>query len=188
MGCSSGNSEEENILEFLNKKKDIISNHISNNTKLNSDEIQLVSKMDIEILEFITKKIDIYNNLAKTTDDKDIIKKLDYYNGMQKEFDKLNVQWEGLLGYKEKLLKYEKEEKEFVRQRLANDKPRKSIFAGEEEVEVEEEIKSKDYYCNSPFFEGNPKKVGENKDIFDSMINSEVDEDENLKQKYPYVF
>ena len=188
MGCSSDNLEEHNIIEYIKKKNEIINNHISNTTKLNSEEIQLVSKMDIDILEFITKKINLYEKLFKQTNTKNFQTKLEYYYGMKKEFDNLNWKWDILLGYNDKLIKYEKERIEFVKQKLANDKPRKSIFAGEEEVEIEEEIKSKDYYCNSPFFEENPKKVGDNKDKFHSMIESEINEDDILKEKYSYVF
>ena len=94
-----------------------------------------------------------------------------------------------MLGYHEEVKKMEKEKEEVIKEKIEKKQIRTDIFAKEEEEEEEEEeeSKSKDYYCNCPFFEENPKKVGENRDKFHSLIHSDNDE-EDMKNKYPFDF
>ena len=118
--------------------------------------------------------------------------KLDYYTQKKEEFEKLNLQWEELLGFHEEIKKMEKEKEQVIKEKIKNDKFRKDVFAdskeSEEEEEEEEELESKDYYYNAPFYEENPKMVGAKKDKFDSLIQSEKNEEDIMKDKYPFDF
>ena len=198
MGCTNDKYEppkENKINKYLKTKKKIIDNHITNATTPTANEIQLISKMDIDIFEFVTRNISLYQDKIKKTRNKDTLKrlqkKLDYYNKIKEEYDKLNGQWEELLGYREEVKKMEKEKEEIIKETINKNHFRKGAYAEseeEEEEEEEEEIESKDFYCNGPFYEENPKKVGDKKDKFDSLIQSEKNEEDIMKERYPFDF
>ena len=196
MGCLSDKYEppkENKINSYLKKKQTIVDNHMQNSTLPTSEEIQLVSKMDIDIFEFLTRNINFYEDTIKKTEKGNALlrlkTKLEYYKKKKEEFENINKQWDALLGYHEEVKKMEKEKEEVIKEKIEKKQIRTDIFAKEEEEEEEEEeeSKSKDYYCNCPFFEENPKKVGENRDKFHSLIHSDNDE-EDMKNKYPFDF
>ena len=200
MGCSNDKYEppkENKINKYLKTKQKIINNHLTNATQPTSDEIQSISKMDLDIFEFLTRNISELENKIERTFKRNPLKrlktKLEYYTKKKEEFEKLNWQWEELLGFHEEIKKMEKEKEEVIKEKIQNNKLRKDIFAEskeseEEEEEEEEEIESKDYYYNTPFYEENPKKVGEKKDKFDSLIQSEKNEEDIMKERYPFDF
>ena len=198
MGCLNDKYEppkENKINSYLKTKQKIINNHIEKSSLPTSEEIQLISKMDIDIFEFLTRNINLYEDKISKTKKRNVLKrlntKLDYYNKKKEIFDKLNWQWEELLGYHEQVKKMENERDEVIKEKIEKNKIRKDVFDSgeeEEEEEEEEEIDSKDYYCNQPFFEENPKMVGENKDKFHSLIQSEKNEEDIMKEKYPFDF
>ncbi len=198
MGSSSDKYEppkESKINDFLKKKEKIVNTHSTNNTLPTSEEIQIVSKMDIDIFEFLIGNINSLEEKKEKTKNKDVLKKietkLEFYMKKKEKFDELNRQWNELLGYHEEVKKLEKENEEVIKEKLKNKKHRKSIFEREEpeeEEEEEEEIDSKDFYYRSPFYEENPKMVGKNKDQFDSLLQVEKNEEEIMKEKYPFDF
>jgi len=201
MGCTNDRYEppkENKINMYLKQKKKIINDHIENATSPTTSEIQLISKMDIDISEFLTRNINLYQKKIeknkKPTTLKKLKIKLDYFLKKKEDFDNLNWQWEGLLGYHDNLKKMEEENKENIKENINNNNLRKKIFEEknekneeEEEEEEEEEIDSKDFYCNSPFYEQNPKILG-NEDKFHSFIESIKNEEDIMKEKYPFDF
>ena len=186
---------ERTINDFLAKKEKIINKHLSDSTLPSPDEIQLVTRMDIDIFEFLTKNITSLENQMERTTKKNVIArlkaKLDFYIPKKEKYDELNLKWSELLGYEEEVKKLEKEKEEAIKEKILNNKYRKSIFTANEEEEEEEEVEemeSKDYYYRSPFYEENPKMVGENKDKFDSLLQIDKNEEEIMKEKYPFDF
>ena len=198
MGCTDDKYEppkENKINKYLKQKQKIINNHLTNATQPTSDEIQLVSKMDLDIFEFLTRNISSLEKKIERTFKRNPLRrlqtKLEYYTKKKEEFDNLNWQWDALLGHNEEIKKMEKEKEEVIKEKMKNNKMRKDVFApskdSEEEVEEEEEeMESKDYYYNAPFYEENPKMVGAKKDKFDSYIQSEKNEEEIMKERYPF--
>ena len=194
MGCSSDTQyeppKEFQINDYLKRKEKIITNHITNSSKPTSSEIKLVSKYDIDIFEFLTRNINQTENVLKKVK-KDSVKKknekkLQYFLDLKETFERLNWQWDELLGYNEQEQKYIQENKKFIKENIENNNLRKGIVYIEEEEEEEEESDSNDYYCNAKFYEKNPKKVGENNDIFKSYVESVKDDDENKEIVIPY--
>ena len=194
MGCSSDTQyeppKEFQINDYLKRKEKIITNHITNSSKPILSEIKLVSKYDIDIFEFLTRNINQTENVLKKVK-KDSVKKknekkLQYFLDLKEKFERLNWQWDELLGYNEQEQKYIQENKKFIKENIENNNLRKGIVYIEEEEEEEEESDSNDYYCNAKFYEKNPKKVGENNDIFKSYVESVKDDDENKEIVIPY--
>lgn len=189
MGCSSDNKyeppKEFEINEYLKKKEKLIDKHITNATQPDSQEIKLISKYDIDIFEFVTRNINNTENQlkkAKNERTKKINqKKLDYYLALKDKFERLNWQWEELLGYHEQEKKFLEEKKQFIQENIEKNNLRKGVIDIVEEEEEEEESDSNDYYCNAKFYEKNPKIVGENNDIFKSYVESVKDDDEKSK-------
>ena len=183
MGCSSDTQyeppKEFQINDYLKRKEKIITNHITNSSKPTSSEIKLVSKYDIDIFEFLTRNINQTQNVLKKAKKESVKKKnekkLQYF-----------LEWDELLGYNEQEQKYIQENKKFIKENIENNNLRKGIVYIEEEEEEEEESDSNDYYCNAKFYEKNPKKVGENNDIFKSYVESVKDDDENKEIVIPY--
>ena len=203
MGCTNDRYEppkENKINIYLNQKKKIINAHISNATTPTDSEIQLISKMDIDISEFLTRNINLYQKKIDKYKNPVTLKKLkiklDYFLSKKKNFDNLNWQWEGLLGYHDDLKNLEEENKEKIKENIINNNLRNNIFEKkkekheeeeEEEEDDEDEIDSKDFYCNSPFYEQNPNIFG-NEDKFHSYIESIKNEEDIIKEKYPFDF
>ena len=194
MGCSSDTQyeppKEFQINDYLKRKEKIITNHITNSSKPTSSEIKLVSKYDIDIFEFLTRNINQTENVLKKVK-KDSVKKknekkLQYFLDLKEKFERLNWQWDELLGYHEQEQKYIQENKKFIKENIENNNLRRGVVYIEEEEEEEEESDSNDYYCNAKFYEKNPKKVGENNDIFKSYVESVKDDDENKEIVIPY--
>ena len=194
MGCSSDTQyeppKEFQINDYLKRKEKIITNHITNSSKPTSSEIKLVSKYDIDIFEFLTRNINQTENILKKAK-KDSVKKknekkLQYFLDLKEKFERLNWQWDELLGYHEQEQKYIQENKKFIKENIENNNLRRGVVYIEEEEEEEEESDSNDYYCNAKFYEKNPKKVGENNDIFKSYVESVKDDDENKEIVIPY--
>ena len=189
MGCSSDNKyeppKEFEINDYLKKKEKLIDKHITNATQPDSQEIKLISKYDIDIFEFVTRNINNTENQlkkAKNERTKKINqKKLDYYLALKDKFERLNWQWEELLGYHEQEKKFLEEKKQFIQENIEKNNLRKGVIDIVEEEEEEEESDSNDYYCNAKFYEKNPKIVGENNDIFKSYVESVKDDDEKSK-------
>ena len=175
MGCSGDSKyeppKEFEINDYLKKKEKIINEHIANSTQPNSSEIKLISKYDIDIYEFLAKKHSQ--------------KKFDYFSGLKDKFEILNYQWDELLGYREQEKKYIEENKEFVKENIEKNNLREGVVYVEEEEE-EDELDSKDYYCNAKFYEKNPKIVGENNDVFKSYVESVKDDDDENDIVIPY--
>ena len=150
----------------------------------------MVSKYDIDIFEFLTRNINQTEKVLKKAKKDKVIKnnekKLKYFLDLKDKFERLNWQWEELLGYHEQEKKYIQENKQFIKENIENNNLRKGIVYIEEEEEEEEESDSNDYYCNAKFYEKNPKKVGENNDIFRSYIESVKDDDEEKEIVIPY--
>ena len=194
MGCSSDTQyeppKEFQINDYLKRKEKIITNHITNSSKPTSSEIKLVSKYDIDIFEFLTRNINQTENVLKKAKKESVKKKnekkLQYFLDLKETFERLNWQWDELLGYNEQEQKYIQENKKFIKENIENNNLRKGIVYIEEEEEEEEESDSNDYYCNAKFYEKNPKKVGENNDIFKSYVESVKDDDENKEIVIPY--
>ena len=194
MGCSSDTQyeppKEFQINDYLKRKEKIITNHIKNSSKPTSSEIKLVSKYDIDIFEFLTRNINQTQNVLKKAKKESVKKKnekkLQYFLDLKETFERLNWQWDELLGYNEQEQKYIQENKKFIKENIENNNLRKGIVYIEEEEEEEEESDSNDYYCNAKFYEKNPKKVGENNDIFKSYVESVKDDDENKEIVIPY--
>ena len=194
MGCSSDTQyeppKEFQINDYLKRKEKIITNHITNSSKPTSSEIKLVSKYDIDIFEFLTRNINQTKNVLKKAKKESVKKKnekkLQYFLDLKETFERLNWQWDELLGYNEQEQKYIQENKKFIKENIENNNLRKGIVYIEEEEEEEEESDSNDYYCNAKFYEKNPKKVGENNDIFKSYVESVKDDDENKEIVIPY--
>ena len=194
MGCSSDTKyeppKEFQINDYLKTKEKIINNHITNSSKPTNSEINLVSKYDIDIFEFLTRNINqtekVLKKAKKDKVKKNNEKKLKYFLDLKDKFERLNWQWEELLGYHEQEKKYIQENKQFIKENIENNNLRKGIVYIEEEEEEEEESDSNDYYCNAKFYEKNPKKVGENNDIFRSYIESVKDDDEEKEIVIPY--
>jgi hypothetical protein len=194
MGCSSDTQyeppKEFQINDYLKRKEKIITNHITNSSKPTSSEIKLVSKYDIDIFEFLTRNINQTQNVLKKAKKESVKKKnekkLQYFLDLKETFERLNWQWDELLGYNEQEQKYIQENKKFIKENIENNNLRKGIVYIEEEEEEEEESDSNDYYCNAKFYEKNPKKVGENNDIFKSYVESVKDDDENKEIVIPY--
>lgn len=189
MGCSSDNKyeppKEFEINDYLKQKEKLIDKHITNATQPDSQEIKLISKYDIDIFEFVTRNINNTENQlkkAKNERTKKINqKKLDYYLALKDKFERLNWQWEELLGYHEQEKKFLEEKKQFIQENIEKNNLRKGVIDIVEEEEEEEESDSNDYYCNAKFYEKNPKIVGENNDIFKSYVESVKDDDEKSK-------
>ena len=181
--------KEYQINEYLTKKQKIIDNHIANGTQPTSTEIKLVSKYDIDIFEFLTRNIDNCENQIKKTKTEKIKKraesKLAYYKDLKDQFERLNWQWEELLGYHEQEKQFIAENKQFIKENIDKNKLREGVVFVEEEEE-EEESDSNDYYCNNKFFEKNPKMVGENNDIFKSYVESVKDDEKSKEIEIPY--
>ena len=196
MGCSKDKyfepPKENKINDYLKKKEKIINKHLANATLPTSDEIQLISKIDIEIFEFLERNIKSYEEKMMKTRKKYILKeKLEYYKKKKEEYDGLNFQWDELLGYQEEVKKMEKEKEEVIQSQIKHNYRRKIYEEKEEQIEEEEEeenYESKDLYYNSPFFEQNPKMIGEDKENFHSLIHSEKNEEDLMKEKYPFMF
>ena len=203
MGCTNDRYEppkENKINIYLKQKKKIINEHIANATTPTTSEIQLISKMDIDISEFLTRNINLYQKkiekYKKPATLKKLKIKLDYYLAKKKDFDNLNWQWEGLLGYHDDIKRLEEENKEKIKENINKNNLRNNIFEKikekneeeeEEEDDEEDEIDSKDCYCNSPFYEENPNILG-NEDKFHSYIESIKNEEDIMKEKYPFDF
>ena len=172
--------KEYQINEYLTKKQKIIDNHIANGTQPTSTEIKLVSKYDIDIFEFLTRNIDNCENQIKKTKTEKIKKraesKLAHYKDLKDQFERLNWQWEELLGYHEQEKQFIAENKQFIKENIDKNKLREGVVFVEEEEE-EEESDSDDYYCNSKFYEKNPNKVGENNDKYKFYTESVKDDD-----------
>ena len=194
MGCSSDTQyeppKEFQINDYLKRKEKIITNHITNSSKPTSSEIKLVSKYDIDIFEFLTRNINQTQNVLKKAKKESVKKKnekkLQYFLELKDKFERLNWQWDELLGYHEQEQKYIQENKKFIKENIENNNLRRGVIYIEEEEEEEEESDSNDYYCNAKFYEKNPKKVGENNDIFKSYVESVKDDDENKEIVIPY--
>ena len=194
MGCSSDTQyeppKEFQINDYLKRKEKIITNHITNSSKPTSSEIKLVSKYDIDIFEFLTRNINQTENILKKAKKESVKKKnekkLQYFLDLKETFERLNWQWDELLGYHEQEQKYIQENKKFIKENIENNNLRRGVIYIEEEEEEEEESDSNDYYCNAKFYEKNPKKVGENNDIFKSYVESVKDDDENKEIVIPY--
>ena len=174
MGCTNDIYEppkENKINIYLKQKKKIINEHIANATTPTTSEIQLISKMDIDISEFLTRNINIYQKKIEKYKNPETLKKLkiklDYFLAKKEDFDNLNLQWEGLLGYHDDLKKLEEENKEKIKENI--------------------KINSKDFYCNSPFYEENPNIFGK-EDKFHSYIESIKNEEDIMNEKYPFDF
>ena len=199
MGCNNDKYEppkESKINEYIKTKKKIINNHIGKGGVPNSEEIQMVSKMDIDIFEFLDRNIKLYEKRVERSMKRNIKKKnekkLEYYKKKKEEYERMKWQWEELLGEHEEIKKMEKEKEEIKERNIKENKVRIGIFAKkedeeeEEKEEEEEELESKDYYCNGPFYEDvKNKKNKENK--FDSFIKSEKNEEDYIKEKFPFV-
>ena len=194
MGCSDDSKyeppKEFEIKDYLQKKQKIINNHITNNTQPTSSEIALISKYDIEIFEFLTRNINHTEkqlNKAKSEKTKKRAQeKLNYFIELKNKNESLNWQWEELLGYYEQEKKYDQENKQFIKENIEKNNLRNGVVYIEEEEEEEEESNSNDYYCNAKFYEKNPKKVGENNDIFKSFIESVNNDEEEKEVIIPY--
>ena len=194
MGCSSDSKyeppKEFEIKEYLQKKQKIINNHITNNTQPTSSEIELISKYDIDIFEFLTRNInqtEKHLNKAKNERTKKRTQeKLNYFLELKNKYESLNWQWEELLGYYEQEKKYNQENKQFIKENIEKNNLRKGVVYTEEEEEEEEESDSNDYYCNAKFYEKNPKIVGENNDIFKSFVESVNNDEEEKEVIIPY--
>ena len=194
MGCSSDTQyeppKEFQINDYIKTKEKIITNHITNSSKPTSSEIKLVSKYDIDIFEFLTRNINQTENILKKAKKESVKKKnekkLQYFLELKDKFERLNWQWDELLGYHEQEQKYIQENKKFIKENIENNNLRRGVIYIEEEEEEEEESDSNDYYCNAKFYEKNPKKVGENNDIFKSYVESVKDDDENKEIVIPY--
>ena len=190
MGCSSDNKyeppKEFEINDYLKTKENIIDKHITNATQPNTTEIKQISKYDIDIFEFLTRNInDTEKHLNQAKNEKkkkNTQKKLDYYLALKDKFERLNWQWEELLGYHEQEKKYIEENKKFIKENIEKNNLRKGVVDIVEEEEEEEESDSNDYYCNAKFYEKNPNIVGENNDIFKSFVESVKDEDDKSKE------
>ena len=194
MGCSSDTQyeppKEFQINDYIKIKEKIITNHITNSSKPTSSEIKLVSKYDIDIFEFLTRNINQTQNVLKKAKKESVKKKnekkLQYFLELKDKFERLNWQWDELLGYHEQEQKYIQENKKFIKEKIENNNLRRGVIYIEEEEEEEEESDSNDYYCNAKFYEKNPKIVGENNDIFKSYVESVKDDDENKEIVIPY--
>ena len=190
MGCSNDNKyeppKEFEINDYLKTKENIIDKHITNATQPNTTEIKQISKYDIDIFEFLTRNInDTEKHLNQAKNEKkkkNTQKKLDYYLALKDKFERLNWQWEELLGYHEQEKKYIEENKKFIKENIEKNNLRKGVVDIVEEEEEEEESNSNDYYCNAKFYENNPNIVGENNDIFKSFVESVKDEDDKSKE------
>lgn len=203
MGCTNDRYEppkENKINIYLKQKKKIINEHIANATSPTTSEIQLISKMDIDISEFLARNINLYRKKIEKTKKPLTLKKLkiklDYFLAKKEVFDNLNWQWEGLLGYNDDLKKLEEENIEKLKENINKNNLRRNIFEKnkekneeeeDEEEEDDDEIDSKDFYCNCPFYEENPKIFG-NEDKFHSFIESIKNEEDIMKEKYPFDF
>ena len=193
MGCTGDSKyeppKEFEINDYLKKKEKIINEHIANSTQPNSSEIILISKYDIDIYEFLARNIkQSENQLKKAKSErakKHSQKKFDYFSGLKDKFEILNYQWDELLGYREQEKKYIEENKEFVKENIEKNNLREGVVYVEEEEE-EDELDSKDYYCNTKFYEKNPKIVGENNDVFKSYVESVKDDDDENDIVIPY--
>jgi hypothetical protein len=135
MGCTNDRYEppkEKKINLYLSQKKKIINAHISNATTPTTSEIQLISKMDIDISEFLTRNINLYPKKIQKYNNPATLKKLkiklDYFLSKKKNFDNLNWQWEGLLGYHDDLKNLEEENKEKIKDNINNNNLRKNIM------------------------------------------------------------
>ena len=147
MGCSSDTQyeppKEFQINDYLKRKEKIITNHITNSSKPTSSEIKLVSKYDIDIFEFLTRNINQTQNVLKKAKKESVKKKnekkLQYFLDLKETFERLNWQWDELLGYNEQEQKYIQENKKFIKENIENNNLRKGIVYIEEEEEEEEE-------------------------------------------------
>ena len=175
--------KEFEIKKYLETKQKIINEHITNSSQPTSSEIQLTSKMDIDIFEFLEKNINQCNYkipiVKKPRMKKQLQEKLNHYLELKNKFERLNWQWDELLGYHEQEEKFRTEAEQFIKDNIKNGKLRKGVVDIIEEEEEEEESDSQDYYCNAKFYEKNPKKVGENNDPYKSFVESVKDDDEN---------
>jgi hypothetical protein len=139
--------------------------------------------MDIDIFEFLEKNINQCNYkipiVKKPRMKKQLQEKLNHYLELKNKFERLNWQWDELLGYHEQEEKFRTEAEQFIKDNIKNGKLRKGVVDIIEEEEEEEESDSQDYYCNAKFYEKNPKKVGENNDPYKSFVESVKDDDEN---------
>ena len=194
MGCSGDSKylppKEFEINDYLQKKQKIINNHITNNTQPTSSEIALISKYDIDIYEFLTRNINHtekqLNKAKNERTKKRTQEKLNYFLELKNKNESLSWQWEELLGYYEQEKKYNQENKQFIKENIEKNNLRNGVVYTEEEEEEEEESDSNDYYCNTKFYEKNPKIVGENNDIFKSFVESVHNDEEEKEVIIPY--